>query len=56
MLSERLRMRALHGESEDGGGCCGGKDWPGDASLLQTSVPGQGDGCGVGPEGDANES
>lgn len=29
--------------------------WPGDASLQQTSVLGPGDGCGMKPEGNANE-
>lgn len=55
LISERLRRGAESGARVE---CCqrGGEVWPGDARLQQTGVLGLVDGCGAGPEGNANES
>uniref|UniRef100_UPI003AADD251 uncharacterized protein kif16bb n=1 Tax=Centroberyx gerrardi TaxID=166262 RepID=UPI003AADD251 len=54
LMSKRLWRRAETGAGIESSG--GGEAWSGDASLQQTSVLGPGDGCGVEPEGNANES
>ncbi|KAM4607373.1 uncharacterized protein kif16bb isoform 3-T3 [Polymixia lowei] len=54
VTSEELRRSAEIGAGVES--CGGGAVWSGDASLQQTSVLGPGDGCGVEPEGSANES
>uniref|UniRef100_A0A8C6SEU0 Kinesin motor domain-containing protein n=1 Tax=Neogobius melanostomus TaxID=47308 RepID=A0A8C6SEU0_9GOBI len=52
LTSEVPRKRVQSGARKAG---CGGEVRSGDASLQQTSVPGRGDGCGIGPVGSANE-
>lgn len=52
-MSERPQRRAQSGA---GVASYNGEEvWSGDASLQQTSVLGPGDGCGMKPEGNANE-
>ncbi|XP_075339095.1 uncharacterized protein kif16bb [Odontesthes bonariensis] len=53
LMSEKPQRKAQSGA---GVASYEGKEvWPGDASLQQTSILGQGDGCGMRPEGNANE-
>ncbi|XP_044229586.1 uncharacterized protein kif16bb isoform X2 [Thunnus albacares] len=53
LMSEQLQRKAGSGA---GVACYKGEEvWSGDASLQQTSVLGPGDGCGMKPEGNANE-
>ena len=52
-MSERPQRKAQRGAGV--ASFKGDKVWPGDASLQQTSVLGLGDGCGIKPEGNANE-
>ncbi|XP_072247731.1 uncharacterized protein kif16bb [Leuresthes tenuis] len=53
LMSEKPQRKAQSGA---GVASYEGKEvWSGDASLQQTSILGQGDGCGMRPEGNANE-
>ncbi|CAG6017581.1 unnamed protein product [Menidia menidia] len=53
LMSERPQRKAQSGAGV--ASCRGREVWSGDASLQQTSVLGQGDGCGMKPAGNANE-
>ncbi|XP_017268278.1 uncharacterized protein kif16bb [Kryptolebias marmoratus] len=53
LMSERPQRRAQSGAAV--ASYNGEEVWSGDASLQQTSVLGPGDGCGMKPEGNANE-